>query len=141
MTEGTFPGGPVDQVQAAELAASLLDLDTPKACRVMGEEIDKLRAMAEELAGRLTPFLDELADREEAITYPRAHAVLTGADTSITYATLIRAEELFAVWSGHRALRARCFRLTNVLNAAVGLDEALIDARGIDRELEEERGQ
>jgi len=133
--------GEVDQEQAAEIADEALEPDPSAVCRALGEELDKLHASALELAGRLTPLLDELIDREEAITFTRGHAVLTGADTSVTYATLLRARELFAAWSGHRALRARAFRLTNVLNGAVGLDEGCIDDRCIARDLEEERGQ
>jgi len=100
-----------------------------------------LYAVALELAARLTPLLDELVDREEAITFTRGHAVLHGLDTSVTWETLLRARELFTAWSGHRALRARCFRLTNVLNTAVGLEEVIIDHRILERDLEEERGQ
>jgi len=127
--------------RALELVETQLDPELTDGARILSAELDALHATAVALAGRLAGTLDELCRREDAVGFEEAHAFLTGKDLTTTYATVRRARELFAAWSGHRALRARAFRLTNVLNAAVGLEEVIIDHRVLDRDLDEEQGQ
>jgi len=133
-----FGGGPVDQEQAAGLAAANLDPELVMRCRGLGEDLDRLHILISSFADRLVGTLDDLIDREDELGGP---AVLTGADTTVTYATLLRARGLFRSWSGASALRARLYRVTNLLNEAAGFDQGMVDEGRIESDLTEERGR
>jgi len=131
-------GGDVDQVQAAELAASHVDPELVARCRTLGAELDELYDKAVGVTDRLRPLLEQLVDEEEAVMV-RADAVVHGLDTGITFETLRRARSLFSSWSGFEMLEARAYRLSNVLNAAIG-HELVVDDEYVERALAEERG-
>jgi len=132
--------GAVDHEQAAELAASQLDADLEARCRALGTELDELHERVLRVAGPLTETLNELIDREDLIGQ-RGPDILLGRDRTVTYETLVRARRLYCAWSGGAALRARMFRLCNLLNDVAGLDQAVIDPARIERDLAEERGR
>jgi len=131
-------GGGVDQMQAAELAASHVDPELVARCRTLGAELDELYDKAVGIADRLRPLLEQMVDEEEAVM-ARADAVFHGLDTGITFETLWRARSLFSAWSGFEMLAARAYRLSNVLNAAIG-HELVVDDEYVERALVEERG-
>ncbi len=133
--------GDIDHEQAAVLATELLDPDLTERCRELGVALDEIYVRSLAISRQLSAALEELARRDEDGTLFRGHAILHGVDTSMTYPTLVRAQKLLRSWSGEVALAARCYRVTNVLNAAIGLEEALVDEERIGRDLAEERGR
>jgi hypothetical protein len=134
-------GGVVDQGQAAELAASLVDPEIAERCRTLSEELDEFYSQAVELVGRIDPVLEELREHEDETTVARCRAISAGFDTTTSYETVLRAAELLRFWSGYNGLLYRVLRFANLLNAAVGLEEALVDEARVEQELAEERGR
>ncbi len=142
---GAFPedgGAEVDQEQAAELAASLVDPDLRERCRDLSRELDELHRRVEAIRPRVRRSLEELMHQDEEGTRHRGHAILHGVDTSMTFATLVRAQELLSSWSGEDGLTARVHRLAILVADLIGLEFAdIINVERMERDLLEERGR
>lgn len=132
--------GPVDHEQAAQLAEAVVDKDLRARACALCDELDELHPRLVELTASLSECHLELIRHSEDAFLDRGYRVLHGLDTTMTYNTHQRAEELVRTWSGERGLSARLWRLANLAMAAIG-EVGPADGATIEADLAEEAGR